>query len=104
MRDAPIESMQTTQTNKSIQILSPGDRNHPLRLHDLHDPPNPLYIYGDIELLKLPMIALVGVRMASPQGRDCEMQLYLHGRLQKQVLWSSRGWRAALMVPRIRPA
>ena len=41
---------------------------YPARLLDLCDPPNSLYIYGDIELLNLPMIAIVGSRAASPEG------------------------------------
>lgn len=42
--------------------------DYPLRLLDLHDPPESLYIYGDVALLKLPMIAIVGSRNASQQG------------------------------------
>ena len=45
-----------------------GDRRYPPRLQDLYDPPASLYIYGDIDLLKIPMIAVVGSRNASPQG------------------------------------
>lgn len=41
---------------------------YPARLLDLYDPPNSLYIYGDICLLNLPMIAIVGSRAASPEG------------------------------------
>ena len=42
--------------------------NYPARLLDLSDPPHSLYIYGDIALLNLPMIAIVGSRAASAQG------------------------------------
>ncbi|MBU3592937.1 DNA-protecting protein DprA [Polynucleobacter sp. 71A-WALBACH] len=42
--------------------------SYPARLLDLYDPPNSLYIYGDIDLLTLPMIAIVGSRAASPEG------------------------------------
>lgn len=48
-----------------IHRNAPG---YPVRLLDLYDPPNPLYIYGDISLLNLPMIAIVGSRAASPEG------------------------------------
>jgi DNA processing protein len=41
---------------------------YPARLLDLCGPPNSLYIYGDIDLLALPMIAIVGSRAASPEG------------------------------------
>ena len=42
--------------------------DYPARLLDLSDPPDSLYIYGDIALLKLPMIAIVGSRAASSEG------------------------------------
>jgi DNA processing protein len=42
--------------------------NYPVRLLDLCDPPNSLYIYGNVGLLGLPMIAIVGSRLASPEG------------------------------------
>jgi len=45
-----------------------GSQNYPPRLYDLYDPPATLYIYGDIRLLKMPMIAIVGSRSASPGG------------------------------------
>lgn len=45
-----------------------NDPNYPVRLLDLCDPPNSLYIYGDIQLLNLPMLAIVGSRAASPEG------------------------------------
>ncbi len=48
-----------------IQRNGPG---YPTRLLDLCDPPHSLYIYGDISLLNLPMIAIVGSRAASPEG------------------------------------
>ena len=48
-----------------IQRNGPG---YPARLLDLCDPPHSLYIYGDISLLNLPMIAIVGSRAASPEG------------------------------------
>jgi len=44
------------------------DPNYPARLNDLYDPPEILSIYGDIELFKHPMIAVVGSRIASPRG------------------------------------
>jgi DNA processing protein len=55
---------------KSPPIIQIPRQNplYPARLLDLCDPPNSLYIYGDIELLNLPMIAIVGSRAASPEG------------------------------------
>ena len=59
--------MQTSENSRITQI----DRNHPnypSRLLDLSDPPGSLYIYGDIQLLNLPMLAIVGSRTATPEG------------------------------------
>lgn len=50
--------------------ISKQDSLYPARLNDLFDPPNSLYIYGDIELLKLPMIAIVGSRAATQSGLE----------------------------------
>ena len=50
-----------------IQIHRNGP-GYPARLLDLCDPPHSLYIYGDISLLNLPMIAIVGSRAASLEG------------------------------------
>ena len=54
-------------SNHAIQIHL-GSPDYPSRLYDLYDPPETLYIYGDIRLLKMPMIAVVGSRNASPEG------------------------------------
>jgi len=60
--------MKTSSTpNTAIQIHR-GGLDYPPRLYDLYDPPATLYIYGDMQLLKMPMIAIVGSRNASPAG------------------------------------
>ena len=48
--------------------IARGDKKYPNRLKDLYDPPNNLYIDGDLRLLNKPMIAIVGSRKASPEG------------------------------------
>ena len=53
--------------NPALQI-NHGSPDYPSRLYDLYDPPATLYICGDIKLLKMPMIAIVGSRNASPEG------------------------------------
>lgn len=53
---------------QSIQTVCLGEPGYPRRLHDLYDPPKRLYIYGNMDLLSLPMVAIVGARLASPQG------------------------------------
>lgn len=59
-----------TTSRSRIVTLWKSDPGYPVRLLDLCDPPNPLYIYvyGEAKLLYLPMIAIVGSRAASPEG------------------------------------
>ena len=60
--------MQTSSTPNAILQIDRKSPYYPIRLHDLYDPPGCLYIYGDIHLLKRPVIAIVGSRNASPEG------------------------------------
>ena len=60
--------MQTASPPNSHVQIGRDSSHYPIRLHDLYDPPSSLYIYGDIQLLKLPMIAIVGSRNASQEG------------------------------------
>ena len=62
--------MQTSTPSNPIISIRPQDKSYPPRLLDLYDPPKTLYIYGDINLLTLPMIAIVGSRRASAQGLE----------------------------------
>jgi len=52
----------------SFTLIKRPDRNYPPRLNDLYDPPACIYTNGNIDLLKVPMIAVVGSRLASPEG------------------------------------
>ena len=56
--------MQNPSANDILKIHR-GDTQYPARLNDLYDPPECLYIKGDMRLLNMPMIAVVGSRMAS---------------------------------------
>jgi len=60
--------MPTSLAPKSPIHLSRDSTHYPSRLCDLYDPPSSLYIQGDINLLRMPMIAVVGSRNASPEG------------------------------------
>lgn len=60
-----------TLKNPQITQIQRNMPNYPARLLDLCDPPNSLYIYGDIHLLSLPMIAIVGSRNATQEGLQC---------------------------------
>ena len=57
-----------TPKNPDIIQIHKNAPDYPARLLDLYDPPNSLYICGDIRLFNLPMIAIVGSRAASPEG------------------------------------
>jgi DNA processing protein len=60
--------MKTMRASGPTIQINFGSPDYPPRLYDLYDPPATLYIYGDIRLLKMPMIAIVGSRSASPEG------------------------------------
>ena len=57
-----------TPNRSNIVQIQRNTPEYPVRLLDLYDPPDSLYLYGDIRLLDLPMIAIVGARAASPEG------------------------------------
>ena len=60
--------MKTIHASSPVIQIHHGSPDYPPRLYDLYDPPATLYIEGDIRLLKMPMIAIVGSRSASPKG------------------------------------
>ena len=60
--------MQITPAPTNAIRIDRDSGDYPQRLFDLYDPPDSLYIYGDANLLKKPMIAIVGSRNASPDG------------------------------------
>ncbi len=60
--------MQIIKSSALITKIVRGANDFPARLNDLSDPPSQLYIKGDIDLLRMPMIAIVGARKASPEG------------------------------------
>jgi len=60
--------MQLTPVTTNAIRIDRKSTDYPRRLHDLYDPPDALYTYGDADLLKNPMIAIVGSRNASPEG------------------------------------
>ena len=60
--------MPKTSSPASFVVIKRRDRNYPPRLNDLYDPPACIYTLGNIDLLQAPMIAIVGSRLASPEG------------------------------------
>ena len=51
-----------------IQIIRYGDEQYPRALMDLKDAPKQLYVKGNLELLKRPMVAIVGTRDCTRYG------------------------------------
>lgn len=51
-----------------IKFIFSDEDVYPLLLKEIFDPPRVLYIKGDPALLKLPMVAIIGARRASPYG------------------------------------
>ena len=45
------------------------DERYPALLKDIHDPPSQLYCIGDLSLLSMQCVAVVGTRRCSPYGR-----------------------------------
>ena len=60
--------MQVTPITTNVIRIDRKSASYPHRLHDLYDPPDSIYLYGDAGLLEKPMIAIVGSRNASPEG------------------------------------
>lgn len=55
--------------NNSIKILEKKDKNFPWFLANMEDAPQTLYCLGDISLLNMPSIAVVGARKCSDYGQ-----------------------------------
>jgi len=60
--------MQTNHPAAHISKIERNSKYYPALLNDLFDPPDPLYIKGNIRLLEMPMVAIVGSRNASAEG------------------------------------
>ncbi|HET8711682.1 MAG TPA: DNA-processing protein DprA [Spongiibacteraceae bacterium] len=58
---------------RSVQLLPLNDPRYPSLLLEIADPPPLLYVWGEIDFLLAPQIAVVGSRRPSPQGlRDAQ--------------------------------
>ncbi len=55
--------------------LSRGDVRFPTALAAIHDPPETLWIQGDIDALRAPSVAIVGSRAASPYALEVARRL-----------------------------
>lgn len=57
------------------EVIAYDDPAYPLLLKEIYDPPLVLFVRGNIELLLLPQIAIVGSRNASVAGRETAHKL-----------------------------
>ena len=57
------------------QMIQYGDTDYPPTLLELHDPPPALFCIGDVSLLSLPSVAIVGTRRATSYGERVTREL-----------------------------
>ena len=55
--------------------FGPGDERYPRRLLDLRDPPNPLWVDGDLAALASRAVSVVGTRRMTPYGARVAREL-----------------------------
>jgi DNA processing protein len=65
-----IDDIITSTEQCNSQIIPFNDKNYPLLLKQIYDPPLLLFIQGNVGLLNQVQIAMVGSRNASINGRD----------------------------------
>ena len=68
---ANLENIQATLewlTQDNNHLITLADTHYPAALLEIPDPPPILYAKGNLDCLKMPCIAVVGSRNASPQG------------------------------------
>jgi DNA processing protein len=59
----------------NISAISRGELRFPAALDAIHDPPDTLWISGDVDALRLPSVAIVGSRAASPYALEVARRL-----------------------------
>ena len=78
---ARIDKAMAWAAEPGNHILTLGDSLYPTQLLEIPDPPTLLYVRGKPELLRLPGLAVIGSRHATPQGLETARQFanYLAG-------------------------
>ncbi|HXO87102.1 MAG TPA: DNA-processing protein DprA [Candidatus Acidoferrales bacterium] len=51
-------------------LITRDDPEYPGRFREIYDPPQPLYVHGNIELLNHHAISVVGARRPTPHGNQ----------------------------------
>jgi len=64
--DAELEKLE----KHKIKLVSKDDESYPELLQEIHDPPYLLYVYGSLDSLKAPSLAVVGSRKHTHYGRE----------------------------------
>jgi DNA processing protein len=59
----------------NISAISRGDLRFPTALAAIHDPPDTLWITGNVDALRAPSVAIVGSRAASPYALEVARRL-----------------------------
>ncbi len=62
-------SMEKSDNNSSWIVLSPDSCEYPHHFKQLPTPPKKLFLQGNLSLLHYPMLAIVGSRYPTPQGK-----------------------------------
>jgi DNA processing protein len=75
---AKVESDLLWLEQPNCHILLNNDEQFPPLLADIHDPPNLLYLQGDISLLSQWQLAIVGSRNPSDTGRQLAYEFAYH--------------------------
>lgn len=63
-----VDQLTAVFRNLRIGILFRSDGNYPRALLDLEDPPHWLFVQGNVEILQVPSIAIVGTREPTADG------------------------------------
>lgn len=64
-----------TTLSRSPDAIVPGDSNYPVRLRELEKRPDPLWAWGNMEVLDGPIVAIVGTRQATGYGERITREL-----------------------------
>ncbi|SEL35762.1 DNA protecting protein DprA [Colwellia chukchiensis] len=82
-----IDKIITASALCQSQIITYDDPNYPSLLKEIYDPPLVLFTRGNLDLLTLPKMAIVGSRNASVAGREIAHQFA--GQLSRQFVITS---------------
>jgi len=84
------------------QLIGCGSRLYPQRLAEISDAPPFLTVFGDVDHLHKPSIAIVGARNAAANGRKMAGTLARELGSAGLTVWSGLGWHAE-SIPRPTP-